>query len=148
MSEARYDGIADAYNAFRDANETYYRPSDDALRRFLGHGAGRCVDIGCGGGQFLTTLLDLGWTPVGVDASEDQLKVARERFPELELVKADATRLPFPDATLDAGISAFTHSDFDDFGGAMREAHRVLKPGAPFVYVGNHPCFVGATQEH
>ena len=25
---------------------------------------------------------------------------------------------------------------------------RVLKPRAPFVYVGNHPCFVGASQEH
>jgi hypothetical protein len=24
----------------------------------------------------------------------------------------------------------------------------VLREGAPFVYVGNHPCFVGATQEH
>jgi SAM-dependent methyltransferase len=63
-------------------------------------------------------------------------------------VKADAEQLPFEDDSLDAGISTFTHSDFDDFGGAMQEALRVLKPGASFVYVGNHPCFVGATQEH
>jgi hypothetical protein len=42
----------------------------------------------------------------------------------------------------------FTHTDFDDFAVALAEVLRVLRPGAPFVYVGNHPCFVGATQEH
>jgi SAM-dependent methyltransferase len=148
MAEARYDGIADAYNAFRDANAPFYRKTHDALVRFLGRGTGRCLDLGCGGAQFVPTLLELGWTPVGVDESGDQLEFARERYPEIEFVQTDAARLPFPDASFDAGISTFTHSDIADFAGAMAEALRVLKPGAPFVYAGNHPCFVGATQEH
>jgi SAM-dependent methyltransferase len=148
MSEARYDGLAEAFNAFLDVNEPYYRATHEALRRLLGTGDGRCLDLGCGGAQFVPTLLELGWTPVGVDESEDQLRVARERFPDVEFVHADAAQLQFEDASLDAAISTFTHTDFADFAGAVRQVLRVLKPGAPFVYVGNHPCFVGPSQEH
>jgi SAM-dependent methyltransferase len=84
----------------------------------------------------------------GIDASEDQLRVARERLPTVELVRADGTDLPFDDASFDIGFSTFTHTDFEDFAGAIQEARRVLKRDARFVYVGNHPCFVGPTQEH
>jgi SAM-dependent methyltransferase len=92
--------------------------------------------------------LDLGWQPVGVDASGDQLRVARSRHPGVELVHAEATGLPFPDRSFACGYSTFTHTDMDDFAAAIGEARRVLRTGALFVYIGNHPCFVGATQEH
>jgi SAM-dependent methyltransferase len=58
-------------------------------------------------------------------------------------VLADATALPFEDASFDAAFSIFTHTDVDDFGSLVREVVRVLRPGAPFVYIGAHPCFVG-----
>ncbi len=148
MAGARYDGLAEAYNAFLDVNGPYYRATHAALREFLGRGAGRCLDLGCGGAQFVPTLLELGWTPIGVDESADQLEIARERHPDVEFVLTDAARLPLADASFDAGVSTFTHTDMDDFAGAMGEVLRVLKPGARFVYVGNHPCFVGPTQEH
>jgi SAM-dependent methyltransferase len=62
-------------------------------------------------------------------------------------VHGDATALPFADASFDAAISTFTHTDFDDFAGVVREARRVLRSKGRLVYVGNHPCFVGASQE-
>jgi hypothetical protein len=34
-----------------------------------------------------------------------------------------------------------THTDFDDAGAVFREAHRVLRTGGTFVYLGVHPCF-------
>jgi len=145
---AAYDGLADAYVAFLAEHPAYYELAADALRRLLGRGAGRCLDVGCGGGQFFDVPLDLGWTVVGVDESEDQLRVAREGHPGVEVARADAGALPFADDSFDAAYATFTHTDFDDFAGAMGETLRVLKPGAAFVYVGNHPCFVGATQEH
>jgi SAM-dependent methyltransferase len=61
----------------------------------------------------------------------------------VRVVRSDATALPFEDATFDAAVSVFTHTDVDDFAGLVREVARVLRPGAPFVYVGIHPCFVG-----
>lgn len=148
MGRARYDGLADAYDAFLNANSAYYAMAADALVRLLGPGEGRCLDLGCGGGHFLPAVVPLGWQLVAVDDSEDQLRVARGRFAGVEFVCADASALPFPDASFDAGFSTFTHTDLDDFAGALDETLRVLKPGARFVYVGNHPCFVGATQEH
>lgn len=145
---AHYDGLADEYDAFMDVTSTYQAAAEDALRRLLGPGRGRCLDLGCGGGHFFRVPLELGWELVGVDVSEDQLRVARARHPELELVRADASALPFPDEVFDAAYSTFTHTDLDDFAGAVAEARRVLGSGGRFVYVGTHPCFVGPTQEH
>ena len=148
MTTTRYDGLAEEYDAFMDATSAYYLAADDALRRLLGPGDGRCLDLACGGGHFFPTPLALGWQVVGVDVSEDQLRVAHSRHPDIELVHADATALPFGDETFDAAYSTFTHTDLDDFAGAVSEVRRVLRSGARFVYAGNHPCFVGATQEH
>jgi SAM-dependent methyltransferase len=77
----------------------------------------------------------------GVDASEDMLRRARAKG--MQAVLADAAALPFDDASFDAAVSIFTHTDVDDFGALVREVARVLRPGAPFVYIGVHPCFVG-----
>jgi SAM-dependent methyltransferase len=148
VAGARYDGLADEYDAFMDVHSTYYRVAVDALQRLLGPGAGRCLDVGCGGGHFIPAVLELGWEVVGVDLSADQLDAARVRMPALELVQADAAALPFDDASFDAAYSTFTHTDLEDFAAAAGEVRRVLHADGRFVYVGNHPCFVGATQEH
>jgi SAM-dependent methyltransferase len=145
MSHALYDGLADAYASFMDERSDYYRV--DVLRRLLGKGRGQCLDLGCGGGHFTAVAVGLGWTVSGIDASEDQLRVARNRLPAVEFVQGDGADLPFADRSFAAGFSTFTHTDFDDFAGSVQEARRVLKTNAPFVYVGNHPCFVGPTQE-
>jgi SAM-dependent methyltransferase len=147
MGTARYDGLADAYDAFVDVHAPYYSVAADALRRRLLTGPGRCLDLGCGGGHFTAVAVELGWTVVGVDGSADQLRVARRRLPDVELVCADAADLPFDDDSFDAAYSTFTHTDFDDFAAAIAEVRRIVRPGGRFVYVGNHPCFVGATQE-
>jgi SAM-dependent methyltransferase len=145
---ARYDGLADEYDAFMDVTSTYHAAAENALRRLLGPGRGRCLDLACGGGHFFRVPLALGWEVTGVDLSQDQLRVARARHPEVELVRADASALPFPDEVFDAAYSTFTHTDLDDFASAVAEARRVLRSGGRCVYVGNHPCFVGPTQEH
>jgi SAM-dependent methyltransferase len=144
MTEARYDGLADEYAAFQDSHAPYYALVEATLCRLLGAGQGSCLDIGCGTGRFLPALGALGWQVTGVDSSADQLRLAKGA----ELVLADASDLPFPDESFDAAVSTFTHTDVDDFAGLVAEARRVLRPGARFVYVGNHPCFVGPVQEH
>lgn len=145
---SRYDGLAEEYAKFLDARAPYYARAEDLLRRLLGPGSGRCIDLGCGTGRFLAVAADLGWDVTGVDVSADQLRLARGAVPEAKLVKADAATVPLPDASFDAGFSTFTHTDVDDFAGLLAEARRLLRPGARFVYIGNHPCFVGPVQEH
>ena len=52
--------------------------------------------------------------------------------------------LPFDDASFDAAVSVWTHTDVDDFArGDARRSRACCGPGAPFVYIGAHPCFVG-----
>ena len=136
---ARYDAIADWYDqVFRSALSG---PEVDVLERLLGPGPGRCLDLGCGTGVAVPVLSRLGWSVVGVDSSEPLLERARDRG--LNVVEAPADALPFEDGAFDAVVSIWTHTDVEDFAGAVREAVRVLAPGGPLVYVGAHPCFVG-----
>lgn len=138
MGETRYDAIAQWYEGWRP---TVTPDELDALRRLLGPGSGRCLDIGCGNGVSTAVVAELDWTTVGVDVSTELLDLARARGIEVQEAAADA--LPFEDATFDAAISVWTHTDIEDFRAALREAARVLRPAAPLVYVGGHPCFVG-----
>jgi SAM-dependent methyltransferase len=138
VTTARYDGLAEWYAGFRPALPPHEL---DALRRLLGAGPGRCLDIGCGTGVATSFLEELGWTATGVDVSEDLLALARARG--LDVVRAPAERLPFGDATFDAVVSVWTHTDVEDFAVLVSEAARVLRKGGALVYVGAHPCFVG-----
>jgi SAM-dependent methyltransferase len=139
-SGARYDGIADWYDTeFQPApleSETW-----KVLTRLLGDGSGSLLDVGCGTGSYTAALAERGWDATGVDISEDMLRLARARG--IRAVHADATSLPFDDASFDAAISVFTNTDVDDLAAVVREIARVLRPGAPLIYVGVHPCFVG-----
>lgn len=142
--DARYDGHAGWYDAtFRQLGE----PAGSAglLARLLGPaGAGGpvCLDVGCGTGLHFAAVAARGHTVVGVDVSADQLHVAATR--NCRLVRADAGRLPLRDASVPAVVMTFTHTDLDDFRTAVAEAARVLRPDGRLVYLGVHPCYVGA----
>ena len=138
MSRPRYDGVAEWYEEFRPS----LTPDElNALQRLLGRGSGRCLDVGCGTGVGTAVVAGLGWSTVGIDVSRDLLEIAEARG--LEVVRGSAEALPFDDATFDAAVSVWTHTDVDDFSAVAGEVARVLRADAPFVYVGGHPCFVG-----
>jgi ubiquinone/menaquinone biosynthesis C-methylase UbiE len=109
--------------------------------RLLGDGPGRLVDVGCGGGAHTAAFAARGWSVTGVDVSAAQLELARARG--VEVVEADGAQLPFEQASFDAAVSMFTHTDVGDFAAVLGEVARVLRPGGAFVYLGVHPCFVG-----
>jgi SAM-dependent methyltransferase len=91
----------------------------------------------------------MGWSVVGVDASADQLRVAgRQARPVVAgLVQADAARLPVRAGSCPLVVSAFTHTDVEDFASLAREARRVLEADGRFIYLGLHPCFTGPFAE-
>jgi SAM-dependent methyltransferase len=142
MTAARYDGIADWYDsATADSAEANGQILSDAL----GPGRGLCLDLGCGTGHSFAAIKGAGRTPVGVELSADQLRLAHHRG--TRLVRADAAALPFRDGAFDAVVANWISTDVDDFAAVMREADRVLRRGGRFVFFGVHPCFNGPCVE-
>ena len=96
-------------------------------RELRGLEPGRALDVGCGMGGNTAVLRDLGWSAVGLDYSPASVEAARARG--LTLVRGDARRLPFPDATFDLVLSTDAWEHVDDHEAVAAEAHRVLSPG-------------------
>jgi ubiquinone/menaquinone biosynthesis C-methylase UbiE len=117
-----------------------YRPVHDAVLRVLSsEPCTRVLDIGCGTGllaERVAAMPAIG-TVVGCDFSAGMLAHAAERFAgaadrkraPVRLVRGDATRLPFADAVFDAAVSTEAFHWFPDQNAALRELHRVLRPG-------------------
>ena len=91
----------------------------------------RVLDIGTAAGGISHFLSTLGCEPVGVDLSAAGIARARERYPELRFVVADATSLPFEDSSFDKAVAADVTEHFDDetLRAALVECRRVLVPG-------------------
>ena len=141
MPKARYDGLADWYDA--EQTRISQRPDSpvDQFAQLVGPGTGLLVEIGCGTGLTASALEVLGWNVVGLDLSADQLAIARSRC--TLRIQGDADELPLRSGGLVAIGMAFVHTDVERFDQVMREIGRVLVPGGRFTYLGVHPCFVG-----
>jgi SAM-dependent methyltransferase len=146
MSTARYDEVAEWYDATLGSDPAFTELPRATALELLGPPCGTLLDVGCGGGGHTAAFAAAGWDVTGADVSQAQLAIARGRG--CNVVEAPAEKLPFGDRSFDAIVSVWTHTDMDDWPAALREAKRVAKPGAPFVYFGVHPCFVGPHSEY
>ncbi|HEU5158656.1 MAG TPA: class I SAM-dependent methyltransferase [Streptosporangiaceae bacterium] len=137
-----YDGFAEAYTAEAEAglvNAYYNRP---AILALAGDVAGRRIlDVGCGAGPLMAALRDQGAIVAGFDRSAEMLKLARRRLgDDADLRVADlSSPLPFPDGTFDDAIASLVLHYLEDWGPALTELRRVLKPGGRLIVSVDHP---------
>ncbi|MBO0871841.1 MAG: methyltransferase domain-containing protein [Pseudonocardia sp.] len=96
----------------------------------------RVVDVGCGTGRAVTELRDRSATPVGVDASEQMITLAQQRWPGADFRVGTAERLPFANGQLDAYRADKLYHALPDPAAALGEARRVLAPGGRVVLIG------------
>ncbi|MET9629629.1 class I SAM-dependent methyltransferase [Lentzea sp. NPDC006480] len=136
-----YDRLAEAYT---ESNETdiqnayYERP---AMLALAGDVTGRRIlDAGCGSGPLLAALRGRGAVVSGFDLSAGMLALARRRVPGADLRVADlAEPLPYADAAFDDVIASLVLHYLGDWGPALAELHRVLKPGGRLLISIDHP---------
>jgi SAM-dependent methyltransferase len=104
-------------------------------------GRARVLDVGCGEGQVARHVVaTTGATRVvGVDPSDAQLVVARERAGGPVYVRGAADALPVPDAGFDAAVACLVFEHITAVDAALAEVARVLRPGGVFLFLLNHP---------
>ena len=121
--------------------EVVYSKRDLLRRRALVHEAlgaapgERILDVGCGPGFYVSETLErVGpeGAVVGVDASPAMLGLAAKRcegHANCTFHEGDATGLPVDDAGFDRALSVQVLEYVADIPAALRELHRVLRPG-------------------
>jgi ubiquinone/menaquinone biosynthesis C-methylase UbiE len=104
------------------------------------------MDLGVGGGRTTPHLSAIASASsyVGVDYSEQLIRVCRSKFPHLQFKVADASDLSqFADCSFDAIVFSFNGIDElvpdNKRRNCLRECHRVLKTGGIYIFSTHNP---------
>ena len=91
----------------------------------------RAIDVGCGPGALTAELVRrLGADHVAaVDPSEPFVEATRARYPGVDVRRANAETLPFPDDAFDAALAQLVVHFMTDPVAGLAEMRRVTRPG-------------------
>lgn len=93
------------------------------------------LDLGCGNGALTELFFKKGFSVTGMDSSEEMIKAAREQYPEINFICADATDFSLPN-TVDAVFSnaVFHWINKERQSYMMKCVYRALNSGGQFVF--------------
>jgi ubiquinone/menaquinone biosynthesis C-methylase UbiE len=156
--KSEWNGIADEW--IRVIGESGSCQRDGLLDRWMLDAVGdvsglKVVDLGCGEGRFSRMLAQRHADVTGLDLAEQFVEYANaHRVGGETYIHGDMQCLDgLPDGHFDLAVSYLSLVDVPDFERAVREAHRVLRPGGRFIICNLHPmvlaggCWVKAAQE-
>ena len=109
----------------------------DALGHILAGlgGAHRVLDLGGGPGFYADQLRRTGKEMVVCDLAKHFVMKGSLLFPQQAYAMGDATTLPFRSASFDGVVCFRSMIYVKDLPKAMREIHRILKPGGRLVFI-------------
>lgn len=138
--EEGYDLWAPTYD--RDPNPLLALEERQLLSLLPELGSKAVLDVACGTGRWLETLLSRGArSGLGVDVSSAMLDSARgKRGLRGRLVRADALQLPFASASADFMMCAFVLAHLGDLDALASELARVARPEADLFVTDVHPA--------
>jgi ubiquinone/menaquinone biosynthesis C-methylase UbiE len=161
-SRTQDSGVASFFDAVAGRYDRVYALATEESRRRMGRvlrelpkAPARVLDLGVGTGRELSALLDAGYAPTGLDASEAMLERCARRSRPVPLVHADFWMpLPFPDASFDAAVAlhgTLAHPpDADAVARLSREVARVVRTGGVWIVEAPSPAWIerlGASPE-
>jgi ubiquinone/menaquinone biosynthesis C-methylase UbiE len=132
--QAAYDQLGPRFGAWGE------RIEGDPWERFLEElvarmpEGGRVLDLGCGNGAKIARLAGR-FELVGVDLSEEQLRLAGAKVPGATFVHGDFAELAFPAETFDAitALYSIMHVPREEHRALFASILRWLKPGGLFL---------------
>jgi ubiquinone/menaquinone biosynthesis C-methylase UbiE len=118
------DRFNNSYGAFIDSQEKII------LNKLLTDSKANVLDLACGTGRLMH------YAQVGVDASEQMVKIAAAKFPQKQIQLADATNTNFDNNRFDVIISFhfLMHLDKQTVAHILIEAYRILKKGGRLIF--------------
>jgi ubiquinone/menaquinone biosynthesis C-methylase UbiE len=136
---AQFDPKAAAYltSAVHAAGPDLQRAAELAQ---LAGTAPAMLDVGCGAGHLSFTLAPHFRRVVATDLSPSMLATVRSAatqrsLPQVEVQQASAQALPFADGEFDLVGSRYSAHHWHDVPAALREMHRVTRPGGALLMI-------------
>ena len=152
-STRSWDNAAEAWIDHADTSDYQKRFLQPRMLALAGDVSGRRVlDLGCGEGSYSRELARRGARVTGIDGSARLIDAARRRTADSGLdvdyrcLNANAL-VGIADGAFDLIVASMVMMNVEDYGGAIREAHRVLAPGGALCVSITHPCFSGPLSE-
>lgn len=133
---ALYNEIGKKYDLTRKADPILLQLLIDKLapkkhQKFL--------DVGCGSGNYTIALHQKGLSITGLDISEEMLNLARNKYPKMDWILADAKTLPFKEQSFDGVLCFLAIHHIRELPTFFKEVHRILKSGGKFILFSNSP---------
>jgi SAM-dependent methyltransferase len=103
---------------------------------------GRILDVGCGTGQFLAQMRDLGWEVMGVEPNPEAARIAEEQY-GVKVCQVAFDKAPLPENYFDAITMNHVIEHVSDPVDVLRKCFRLLRPGGIMVVVTPHIESIG-----
>ena len=146
VSPALYDrsyflGSCGGHELYRESRGALLDERLSIILQMAGVGPGMSVlDLGCGRGELVRHCMEAGAKVWGVDLSWEAIRISRETLGgslgRAGLCLAHCRHLPFGDGLLHRVLLSdiLEHLTREELRGAVREVHRVLRPGGLVVF--------------
>ena len=97
---------------------------------------GKALDLGCGNGKTVSTLVDEGFKVSGIDFSSVAIDQCKTNFKDSDFYVGSVCELPFDDDSFDyiTAVHVLEHLNDEELSKAVEEIRRVLKPSG-YVFI-------------
>lgn len=116
---------------WRDMMEGVHRRTESLLASIMPN-PGRILDVGCGYGFFLEHMARLGWNTKGIEISAMASQYGREHL-HLDISSRPLPRPDWEDGAFDSVSLLYVIEHLPDPVSAVKEAHRLLRPGGVLI---------------
>ena len=101
----------------------------------IGNRRGNLLEIGFKNGCFLEEARKDGFNVYGTEVSEEYLRSSRDRFPNINIVLEENSKMPYDDDSMDYIVSFQVLEHVISLNDVLKEARRVLKPDGLMYHV-------------